>query len=113
MKKIKVCVGDNINVDVCEPKFGRFPIGRYQGMICKLHLPDSIKRLEYGCTVDAKVIIVNEKHLVVLVEEVIISAAANKAITDNKMSELKQMYSKPEKVAKIKRNYSYKSKAEL
>lgn len=114
MKKIKVCVGDSINVDVCAPKFGKFPIGRYQGMICKLTLPDSIKRLEYGCTVDAKVAIVNEKFMVVLVNEVIVSSAANAAIVDNKMNALKQMYARPVKTAvKTARTYPCLTKQEL
>ena len=113
MKKIKVCVGQDINVDVCKPKFGAFPIGRYQGIICKLHLPDSIKRLEYGCTVNAKVLIINEKSLVVLVNEVIISAAANHAATEIKLDQLKQMYVKPEKHIKVKRNYQFLNKNEI
>jgi hypothetical protein len=100
MKKIKVCVGDDINVDVCAPKFGKFPIGRYQGMICKLTLPDSIKRLEYGCTVVAKVAIVNEKFLVVLVTEVIVSAAANAFKVKAGMAELATKFTKPIKKTK-------------
>ena len=111
MKKIKVCVGQDINVDVCKPKFGAFPIGRYKGIIVKLHLPDSIKRLEYGCTVSAKVLIINEKSLVVLVNEVIVSAAANAAITANKMDALKEMYAKPKKVSKtVHKEYPFLSK---
>ena len=99
MKKINVHVGDDINVDVCQPKFGRYPIGRYQGMICKLALPDSIKRLEYGCTILGKVLLINEKYLTVLVLEVIVSAAANAVLTANKMDALKEMYARPKKVA--------------
>ena len=113
MKKINVHVGDNINIDVCQPKFGRYPIGRYQGMICKLTLPDSIKRLEYGCTVLAKVAIVNEKFLVVLVEEVIVSAAANNAVISEKMDQLKNKFIKPVKVEKSKRYFPFLSKNEL
>ena len=113
MKKINVRVGQDINVDVVAPKFGKFPIGRYQGMICKLTLPDSIKRLEYGCTVLAKVGMVKEKSLSVMVIEVIISAAANHAATESKLSELKAMYVKPTKHVKIKRNYQFMSNNEL
>lgn len=114
MKKINVHVGDDINVDVCQPKFGKFPIGRYQGMICKLTLPDSIKRLEYGCTVLAKVGMVKERSLSVMVIEVIVSAAANKAITANKVVELKEKYAKSAKVSKtIHKQYPYMSKQEL
>ncbi len=114
MKKINVCVGDNINVDVCAPKFGRYPIGRYSGMVCKLTLADNIKRLEYGCTVLAKVAIISEKFLVVLVTEVIVSAGANAAFTVTKMNELKGMYARSKKVAKtIHKQYPYLSKNEL
>ena len=114
MKKINVRVGDDINVDVCQPKFGKYPVGRYQGMICKLTIPDSIKRLEYGCTVLAKVGMVNEKSLSVMVMEVIVSAAANAALTANKMDELKQLYTRPTKVSKtLHKQYPYLSKNEL
>jgi len=114
MKKINVHVGDDINVDVCQPKFGRFPIGRYHGMICKLTLPDSIKRLEYGCTVLAKVGMVNERSLSVMVIEVIVSAASNNALTANKMDELKERYAKPVKVSKkIHKQFPYMSQSEL
>lgn len=114
MKKINVHVGQDINVDVVAPKFGKFPIGRYQGMVCKLTLPDSIKRLEYGCTVLAKVGMVKEKSLSVMVIEVIVSAAANNALTANKMDALKEMYAKPTKVSKtIHKQYPYLSKNEL
>ena len=36
--KVNVCVGESILVDVCKPKFGRFPVGRFKGMICILNL---------------------------------------------------------------------------
>ena len=114
MKKINVRVGDDINVDVCQPKFGKYPIGRFKGVICKLTIPDSIKRLEYGCTVLAKVGMVNEKSLSVMVMEVIVSAAANAALTANKLDELKQLYSRPIKVSKtIHKQYPFMSKNEL
>ena len=113
MKKINVHVGDDINVDVCQPKFGKFPIGRYHGMICKLTLPDSIHRLEYGCTVLAKVAIVNEKYLTVLVLEVIVSAAANNAVITEKMNQLKDKFVKPVKVEKSKLNFPFLSKNEI
>ena len=113
MKKINVRVGQDINVDVVAPKFGKFPIGRYQGMICKLTLPDTIKRLEYGCTVLAKVGMVNEKSLSVMVMEVIVSAAANHAATELKLNELKSMYVKPTKHEKPKKNYQFMSSNQL
>jgi len=76
MKKEKVCVGDTIVVDVCQPKFGKFPIGRFSRIICKLTYPDGLKRLEYGCVITATVLVIKDKLLSVLVEEVIKSAAA-------------------------------------
>jgi hypothetical protein len=113
MKKINVRVGDNINVDVCQPKFGKYPIGRFNGMVCKLILPETIKRLEYGCTVDATVMVTYEKYLTVLVNEVIVSAAANHVATENKLNELKSMFTKPIKHEKVKRSYPCLSKVEL
>lgn len=93
MKKEKlkaIEVGDIIIVDIVEPKFGKFPIGRaHDGRICKLVLPENIKFLEYGCTVSAYVGIVNTKSLTVEVEEIIRSKSANDVITANKVLELK------------------------
>ena len=113
MKKINVHVGQDINVDVVAPKFGRYPVGRYNGIICKLTLPDSIKRLDYGCTVLAKVGMVNEKFLSVMVMEVIVSAASNHAVTELKLNELKSMYVKPTKHEKPKKNYQFMSSNQL
>ena len=114
MKKVNVIVGQLINVDVCQPKIGKFPIGRYQGIICKLTLPENIKRLEYGCIVEARVAIVEAKYLSVLVEQIIVSAAANNAIVANKMNALKEMYARPAKVSKnVSKQYPYLCKNEL
>jgi len=95
MKKEKVCVGDTIVVDVCQPKFGRFPIGRHQGMICKLTYPDGLKRLEYGCVITATVLVIKDKSLSVLVEEVIKSAAAVNAELSKSITSLATLWSKP------------------
>lgn len=92
--KVNVCVGESILVDVCKPKFGRFPIGRHRGLICILNLPESIRRLEYGCTVMAKVAIIKERSLVVLVEEVVVSAAKNELDMIHTIDDLKDKYSK-------------------
>lgn len=95
MKKEKVCVGDTIVVDVCQPKFGKFPIGRHNGMICKLTYPDKIKRLEYGCVITATVLVIKDKSLSVLVEEVIKSAAAVNAELSVSISSLATKWGKP------------------
>lgn len=114
MKKENVCIGDLINVDVCQPKRGRFPIGRFNGIICKLTLPDNIKRLEYGCIVEARVAIIEPKYYSVLVEQVIVSAAANEAMCSTKMNALKDMYSKPAKVSKkTAKKYPYERGTKL
>ena len=114
MKKVNVSIGDLINVDVCQPKSGRYPIGRFNGIICKLTLPDNIKRLEYGCIVEARVAIIEPKYYSVLVEQVIVSAAANNVTVSNKLLELKEMYDKPKKVVKkVHRNYPYLSSNQL
>jgi len=94
MKKEKVCVGDTIVVDVCQPKFGRFPIGRHQGMICKLTYPDGLKRLEYGCVITATVLVIKDKSLSVLVEEVTKSAAAANAELSVSISSLATLWGK-------------------
>lgn len=91
--KVNVHVGQSILVDVCKPKFGRFPIGRHKGMICILNLPESIRRLEYGCTVMAKIAIVKDRSLVVLVEEIVVSAAKNEFDMIHTIDDLKDKYS--------------------
>jgi len=95
MKKEKVCVGDTIIVDVCQPKFGKFPVGRFQGIICKLTYPDHIKRLEYGCVIKATVLVIKDRSLVVLVEEVTKSAAAANAELSTSIASLASKWSKP------------------
>jgi len=95
MKKNKIEIGDSIVVDVCMPKFGKFPIGRFQGMICKLTYPDGLKRLEYGCVITATVLVIKDKSLSVLVEEVIKSAAAANAELSVSISSLATKWSKP------------------
>ena len=87
-KNKKLNLGDIISVDVVSPNRGKFPIGRYNGVICKLTLVDGIKYLEYGCTVKARVMVIYKKCLHVLVESVERSAETNQKIIDEKIKEL-------------------------
>ena len=84
----KLNLGDIISVDVVSPNRGKFPVGRYNGVICKLTLVDGIKYLEYGCTVKARVMVIYDKCLHVLVESVERSAETNQKIIDEKIKEL-------------------------
>ena len=84
-------VGQIISVDVFKPEHGTFPIGRYNGIICKLYLPDNIKYLEYGCTVNAFVGVINERSLSVQVIEVTHSAAENSYAASKAINALKQL----------------------
>ena len=89
MKKNKnLNLGDIISVDVVAPNRGKFPIGRHNGVICKLTLADGIKYLEYGCTVKARVAVIYPKCLHVLVESIERSAETNQKIVDEKIKEL-------------------------
>ena len=87
-KNKKLNLGDIISVDVVSPNRGKFPIGRYNGVICKLTLADGIKYLEYGCTVKARVMVIYKKCLHVLVESIERSAETNQKIIDEKIKEL-------------------------
>ena len=93
MKKINLNIGDTILVDIVKPNRGKFPIGRYKGMICKLTLSEGIKFLEYGCTVKARVAIINQKSLHILVDSIERSAETNEKIIEKKMEKLKEMTS--------------------
>lgn len=88
MKNKKVKLGDIISVDVVAPNRGKFPIGRYNGVICKLNLTDGIKYLEYGCTVKARVAVIYQKCLHVIVEAVERTAETNQKIVDEKIKKL-------------------------
>ena len=84
----KLNPGDIISVDVVSPNRGKFPVGRYNGVICKLTLVDGIKYLEYGCTVKARVMVIYDKCLHVIVESIERSAETNQKIIDEKIKEL-------------------------
>jgi len=81
-------VGQIISVDVFKPNRGSYPIGRYEGIICKLFLPDNIKFLEYGCTVNAIVGVINDRSISVQVIDVCKSAADNAYETEKAMAAL-------------------------
>lgn len=91
---MNVNVGDLINVDVHKPEHGKFPIGRYNGIICKLFLPDNIKYLEYGCTVSAIVAIKEKRFLSVQVVEVVRSAAYNNSEAEKAIMKLREVSKK-------------------
>lgn len=109
-------VGDNINVDIFQPKEGKFPIGRYNGIICKLQLPAGIKFVPYGCTCDCEITEVKEKCFIVNVVEVIKSPEANRFEADQKVNELKAAF-EAEKLAnkkqRIKKVYPFLTKNEI
>ena len=88
MKKLNI--NDVIEIDICKPNRGKFPIGRYQGKICKLTLGEGLKFVEYGSTVKARVAVINDKSLHVLVEAIVRTAESNENIISKKLELLKE-----------------------
>jgi hypothetical protein len=112
-KKIKKPeVGANINVEIFEPKKGKFPIGRYEGIICKLQLGENMKYVPYGSICDCVVLEIKPKFFVVKVIEVIVSAEANKLNIEAKMKELKGLSKVQKPHQKKTRNYPFLSNTE-
>ncbi len=74
---LKDLVGDIITVDVIKPKEGKFPVGIYKGVFCKLQVPKVVGFLEYGCTVEGFVLEAKEKYIVLDVMSVVKSSGAN------------------------------------
>ncbi len=88
-EKIKVSVGELVNVDIRTPYKGKFPIGMYNGTIfCRLFIPKSVGRIEIDSTCLCQVTEVTEKTLCVTVKEVIKSAAANRYELEQKLKGL-------------------------
>ena len=88
-KQKTIVVGDLIDVDVVQPTKGKFPIGRYRGIVCKLVLPEYVDYLEYGCTIRAQVNAVKPKLLVVEFERMVRTKQENEDIIASKMDKLK------------------------
>lgn len=106
--------GECINVDIFQPKEGKFPIGRYNGIICKLQLAEGIKFVPYGSTCYCEILETKPKCLIVKVLEVIKSPEINRFEAQQKIDELKQKLdsSKVKKEKKQKRNFPFLSKNE-
>ena len=83
-------IGDTILVDIVAPNRGKFPIGRYKGRVCKLTFSDGINFVEYGCTVKARVAIVEKKCLHIMVDSIERTAESNQKIIDQKIKALQQ-----------------------
>lgn len=85
-EKIKVEVGQMVNVDIRAPYKGKFPIGMYNGTIfCRLYIPKSVGRIEIDSTCLCQVTEVTEKTLMVTIKEVIKSPAANRYELEQKL----------------------------
>lgn len=119
MKKVELksiySVGDHIQVQMIEPKDGKFPIGRTKDdrfVVCKIAL--GVKGyFEYNSTWECEVKEVHANKLVIIPLDCLISAAAESFRMKDKISELKDMVSVPKaKKQKVKKNYQYLSKNE-
>jgi len=113
MSKKVFIIGQYINVDVFAPRMGSFPIGRCDGIICKLTIPKEVGHIDYGCTVLATVAVIEPKYMRVVVCEVIKSSASNALETSIKLDDLRILNTRPERKVKAVRNFPFLSKLEL
>lgn len=94
MKAKDVKVGELIEIELCSPKKGTFPIGRYSGIICKVYIPKDLGHLSVGTTCLAKVDIVNDTFLNVTIEKVVRTPETNDAIISEKLKILSTKHNK-------------------
>ena len=100
-----ISIGDTIDVDVFKPEEGRgtFPIGRWNGIICKLIIPKELGWIEYDCTVRATVAVKENKYIRVVVEQVIRTASTNEAELSLAIKDMKSNFGTRERKQSLKK----------
>ena len=103
MKNNSIQLKDIIEVDIFAPRSGKYPIGRFRGIICKLEIPKSIGHIDYGCSCICMVKDIQPKYMVVEIQGISRSALHNAIDTKLSIDLLKGLNTKPSKFIKPKK----------